>query len=81
MLISPDHSLCCYFTLNFLQVSSTWFFVENQNEEGTGSHGEADYSLKFQTLKCEEFENNHQVHFTQTLKLFQKKLLIKITVI
>lgn len=25
------------------------------------------YSLKIQTLKCEEFENNHQIHFTQTL--------------
>lgn len=72
MLISPDHSLCYYFTLNFLQLSSAQFFVENQNEEGTEPHGEAGYSLKIQTLKCKEFEKNHQVHFTQTLKLFQK---------
>lgn len=56
MLISTDHSFCCYFTLNFLQLPSARFFVENQNEEGTGPHGEAGYSLKIQTLKCKEFE-------------------------
>lgn len=72
MLIFTDHSLCCYFTLNFLQLSSVRFFVENQNEKGTEPHGESAYSLKVQTLKCKNFEKNHQVHFTQTLKLFQK---------